>query len=138
MVLPLASNRDGGVVAVQPLGGEHMVVDQGHQRRQVGGTRADPVGDGRDAQPDALKGISLTLAVQRQVLAELGWQGRRTASTASRFDPARPRAMGWKGAGGWVTVSQLRHENRSRTVWMTFHLIGSTSSAPGVSSPRFG
>src|SRR3954467_5781723 len=43
--------------------------------------------------------------------------------------------MGWKGAGGWVTVSQERQENRSRTVWMTFHLIGSTSSVSVMSSP---
>src|SRR3954469_19484302 len=54
---------------------------------------------------------------------------------ASRFGPARPRAMGWKGAGGWLTVSQARHENRSRTVWITFHLIGSTSSVSVMSSP---
>ena len=54
---------------------------------------------------------------------------------ASRLGPARPRAMGWNGAGGWVTVSQLRHENRSRTVWITFHLMGSISSVSVVSSP---
>src|ERR687886_2068865 len=54
---------------------------------------------------------------------------------ASRFGPARPRAIGWKGAGGWVTVSQERQENRSRTVWMTFHRIGSTSSVSVTSSP---
>ena len=65
---------DGGVVAVQPLGGEHVGVDQGHERGQVGGAGADPVGDGRDAELDALQGIGLALAVQRQVLAELGLQ----------------------------------------------------------------
>src|SRR5215203_4659478 len=54
---------------------------------------------------------------------------------ASRFGPARPRATGWKGAGGWVTVSQERHENRSRAVWITFHLMGSTSSVSVMSSP---
>ncbi len=107
---------DGGVVAVQPLGGEHVGVDQHHERGQVGGAGADPVGERRDAEFDTLEGIGLALAVQRLVLAELGLQGRRTGSTASRFGPARPRAMGWNGAGGWVTVSQERHENRSRTV----------------------
>jgi hypothetical protein len=39
---------------------------------------------------------------------------------ASRFGPARPRAIGWNGAGGWVIVSQARHTNFSRTVWITF------------------
>ena len=29
-----------------------------------------------------------------------------------------------EGAGGWVMVSQERQENRSRTVWMTFHCRG--------------
>ena len=43
--------------------------------------------------------------------------------------------MGWNGAGGWVTLSQERQENLSRTVWMTFHLIGSTSSVSVMSSP---
>ena len=43
--------------------------------------------------------------------------------------------MGWNGAGGWVMVSQARHENRSRTVWMTFHLIGSASKVSVMSSP---
>jgi hypothetical protein len=27
---------------------------------------------------------------------------------ASRFGPARPRAIGWNGAGGWVIASQDR------------------------------
>jgi hypothetical protein len=43
--------------------------------------------------------------------------------------------MGWNGAGGWVMVSQVRQENRSRTVWMTFHLIGSISKVSVMSSP---
>jgi hypothetical protein len=38
---------------------------------------------------------------------------------ASSSGPARPLAIGWKGAGGWVIVSQDRQLNFSRTVWMT-------------------
>src|SRR3954469_13247112 len=49
-----------------------MLVDQGIERGEVGGAGANPVGDGRDAELDALKAIGLALAVQRQVLAELG------------------------------------------------------------------
>jgi hypothetical protein len=54
---------------------------------------------------------------------------------ASRFGPAKPRGVTWKGAGGCVTVSQLRHENFSHTVWITFHCRGMTSSVSVMSSP---
>jgi hypothetical protein len=40
---------------------------------------------------------------------------------ARRFGPAKPRGVKWNGAGGCVIVSQSRHENLSRTVWITFH-----------------
>ncbi len=43
--------------------------------------------------------------------------------------------MEWRG--GWVIFSQLRHENRSRTVWITFHWRGITSSVSVMSSPSF-
>ncbi len=56
---------------------------------------------------------------------------------ASRFGPTKPRGVTWKGAGGCVIVSQLRHENFSRTVWITFHCRGMTSSVSVISSPSF-
>src|SRR5271155_4814044 len=56
---------------------------------------------------------------------------------ASRLGPAKPRGVVWKGAGGWVIVSQSRHENFSRTVWITFHWRGTTSSVSVTSSPSF-
>jgi hypothetical protein len=37
---------------------------------------------------------------------------------ASRFGPAQPRGVGWKGAGGWLILSQARQVNFSRTVWI--------------------
>jgi hypothetical protein len=40
-------------------------------------------------------------------------------TVASRAGPARPRAIGRTGAGGWEIVSQDRQENFSRTVWIT-------------------
>ena len=70
--LALGQHGHGGVVAVQPLGGPHMSVDQGIERGEVGGAGADPVGDGGDAELEALKGIGLALAVQWLVLAEFG------------------------------------------------------------------
>jgi hypothetical protein len=35
--------------------------------------------------------------------------------------PARPRAIGCEGAGGWAIASQARQTNFSRTYWITFH-----------------
>ena len=54
---------------------------------------------------------------------------------AKRLGPAQPRAVTWKGAGGWVTVWQSRQLNRSRTVAITFHWRGTTSSVSVTSSP---
>ena len=54
---------------------------------------------------------------------------------ASRFGPAKPRGVTWNGAGGCVIFSQSRHENFSRTVWITFHRRGMTSSVSVMSSP---
>ena len=45
--------------------------------------------------------------------------------------------MAWNGAGGCVIVSQSRQEKRSRTVWITFHWRGTTSSVSVTSSPSF-
>ena len=56
---------------------------------------------------------------------------------AKRLRPAKPRGVTWKGAGGWVIVSQSRHENFSRTVWIIFHWRGMTSSVSVISSPSF-
>ena len=54
---------------------------------------------------------------------------------ASRLGPAQPRGVGWNGAGGWLIFSQSRHVNFSRTVWITFHWRGMTSSVSVTSSP---
>ncbi len=56
---------------------------------------------------------------------------------ASRFGPAQPRGTAWKGAGAWVMLSQARQEKRSRTVWITVHWRGTTSSVSVTSSPIF-
>jgi hypothetical protein len=54
---------------------------------------------------------------------------------ASRFGPAKPRGVTWKGAGGCVIVSQSRQLKRSRTVSITFQRRGITSSVSVTSSP---
>jgi hypothetical protein len=50
------------------------------------------------------------------------------------FAPARPRAIGCDGAGGWLIASQARQENFSRTCWITFHRLGTSSSVSVTSS----
>ena len=47
---------------------------------------------------------------------------------AIRLGPAHPRGMVWNGAGGWLIFSQALQVNFSRTVWITFHWRGMTSS----------
>ena len=43
--------------------------------------------------------------------------------------------MTWNGAGGWVIFSHDRQVNFSRTVWITFHCRGMTSSVSVMVSP---
>src|SRR3954465_3817901 len=61
-------------------------------------------------------------------LAQAGGRGGNGAG-------GRARGMVWSGAGGWVIVSQLRQENRSRTVWITFHWRGMLSNVSVIVSP---
>src|SRR3546814_12427119 len=56
---------------------------------------------------------------------------------ARKLGPAQPRGTTWNGAGGWVTASQSRQENFSRTVWTTFQWRGITSSVSVTYSPSF-
>jgi len=56
---------------------------------------------------------------------------------ANRLGPAKPRGVTWNGAGGCVIVWHSRHENFSRTVWITCHCRGITSSVSVMSSPSF-
>ena len=63
------------------------------------------------------------------------WANFASRMVASSSGPARPRAMGWNGAGGWVMVSHARHTNFSRTVWTTFQCRGTSSRVSVTSSP---
>ena len=57
------------------------------------------------------------------------------AISASSTGPAWPRAIGCEGARGCVIASHDRHENFSRTCWMTYQLAGIRSSDSVMSSP---
>ena len=63
------------------------------------------------------------------------WSNLASRMVASSSGPARPRAMGWNGAGGWLMVSHARQAMRSRTVWTTFQCRGTTSRVSVTSSP---
>jgi hypothetical protein len=65
------------------------------------------------------------------------WPNFSNRIMASRLGPAKPRGVTWNGAGGWVIASHARQENFSRTVWITFHRRGITSSVSVISSPSF-
>ena len=116
--LALRQDRHRGVVAMQPLGRQHMGFDQCKSGCKTG-AGANLVGQRRDAEIDPLAGIALALPVQRLMLPELLEQDR-----GQKLGPVKPRGVTWNGAGGCVIVSQFRHENFSRTVWITFHCRG--------------
>jgi len=69
--LVLGQDRHGRVIAVQPLGRQHMAFDQRIKRLQRRRAGADLVGQRRHAQIDAFPPIALALPVQRLMLAEL-------------------------------------------------------------------
>src|SRR5580704_14090732 len=104
----------------------HRFVERLEDRR----ARADLVGQRRQVELDAFAGIALALAVERLMLAVLLKQDHR-----QQVGAAQPRATTWNGAGGWPMLSQARQVNFSRTVWITFHCRGTTSSVSVTSSP---
>ena len=69
--LALGQDRHGRVVAMQPLGSQDVALNERMQRLQHRRAGADLVGQRRHAQIDAFATISLALAVERLMLAEL-------------------------------------------------------------------
>jgi Mg-chelatase subunit ChlD len=79
------------------LGGEDVAADRQDQRHGGRGRGADPVGQGRDVDLDALAGIDRALPVQRQVVPVLGDQHQRQqvgAGTAAGDRVGRCRRLG--------------------------------------------
>ena len=75
--LARGQHRHGGVVGMDALGREDVGTDGFDQRHQRCRAGADPVGQRRDAELDALARIGRALAVERQVQAVLGEQHMR-------------------------------------------------------------
>ena len=104
--------RHGGVVTMQPLGGQNMGTDQVMDRLQGRRAGSDLIGQCGETESDAFPGVALSLAVQWLMLAEL--QQDRRQQVRSCPSPH----VAWKGAGGWLIFSQSRQVNFSRTVWI--------------------
>ena len=70
-------HRHRGVVAMQALGGQHMIRDQVVQRLQRHRARTHLVGQRRQAEIDAFARVAVALSVERLVLAVLLEQDHR-------------------------------------------------------------
>jgi hypothetical protein len=111
-------------------GGEYMGADRLDQRHQRRRRRADPVSKRRHVELEALAGIDLALAVERQMQAILAEQDvcqKARSGTAARDRMQRREQLGDR--------SRDRHENFSRTCWITFHWRGINSNVSVMSSP---
>ena len=61
----LRQDRHGGVVAVQPPGGQDMRLNSPEERRQHRAATTHLVGQGRQAERYARPGVAFGLAIQR-------------------------------------------------------------------------
>ena len=110
----LRQHRHGRVVAVEAPAGKTCAADQLDERRQRGAAGADPVGQRRDLQLDALAGIDLALPVQRLMLAELGIEDHRQQVRAGpaagdRVEGRRRLGDRLAGAAGKLLPHGLDH-----------------------------
>jgi len=117
---------------VDPFRRQHVTPDRLHDRGERHRAGADTVGQRRSVDRNSLAGEGVALPVQRFS----GWWSMNfdTSTLASRFGPAKPRGIGWDGAGVSVTPSQSRHVIFSSTCSMIFHRRGSHSSERDTTS----
>src|SRR6516225_7775593 len=115
--LAIRQDADGCVIDMKALGSEHMAFDQVEERHDGEGPVADLVGQRRQRQVDPLALEARTLAVERDMHAELVEQDRRQQLWA---DEAARRGME-RCRRGWLIFSQSRQVNFSRTVTMTLN-----------------
>jgi hypothetical protein len=95
--LAFGEDRNRRVVAVQPIGGQDMALDQRVEGSQGDGAGADLIGERRQAQIDPFASIAFALPVQRLMLAELLEQDHRQkvrSGKAARRDMERRRRLG--------------------------------------------
>ncbi len=97
-------HQHGGIVDVQAFRGMSVLFDRIAERHQTCRRGANPIGHGGDIEFDALAGEESSLCRLRGRCAPY-FPDRISASSCG---PARPRAIGWDGAGGCAIASQLR------------------------------
>lgn len=117
-------DRNRRVVGMDPRASADVHLDCVDERLQGGGDRAHPVGERRDS-------IGTPSRPKRSLCRGSGRcsPNFKKATSARRFASARPRLIGWTGAGGRVIVSHDRQENFSRTCWMTNQRGGTRSAS---------
>ena len=118
---------------MQPSRRHDVGLDEPEQRLEHPGAGAHLIGQRRQAERHAFTGVALGLPVQWLVLPVLLEQhhGEQVRSRPA----ARDGVEGAPAPG--VMLSQARQEKRSRTVWITVQLRGTTSSVSVTSSPIF-
>ncbi len=80
--LAAGQHRHGGIIAMQPRGGEDMRLDTLKDRRQHRAAGANLVGQRRQAERHAFLGVAFSLPIKRLVLSELfEHQNRQQAGT---------------------------------------------------------
>jgi hypothetical protein len=99
---------------MQPLGRHHMQADQLAQWRERRGAGADPVRQGGDVEGDPLAREGLALAVQGQVLTELGLDDHRQQvgsrpATCDRVEGGRRLADRLAGPAAERLAHRLDH-----------------------------
>ena len=73
---------------MQLLGAQHIARQGIEQRLQQCAAGTHPAGHGRTIDLDAISGINLALAIERKVIAVLGYQhmGQKTGTGQTPFD----------------------------------------------------
>ena len=111
---------------------QNMGLDELVDRHQRMGSCPDLIGKGREAERHAFAGKPLGLAVEGLALSILLEQEH-----GEEAGPGPSAGHHMEDAGASAIFSQSRHENFSRTVWITFQERGMTSNVSVTSSPSF-
>lgn len=114
LALAWFQHRDGRVVTMKAVGGEHMLAKLHQQRLQQCAGLADPVGHGRTTEINTFPGVNLGLAIERQVVAIFGDQdmGDEARSRLAALDGQR-RHLGLD-----LRIAALAGEARLETVFV--------------------
>jgi hypothetical protein len=97
--LALGQDWHGSVVAMEPLGGQHMRFDQGMQRGKRRRAGSDLVRQRRHAEVDAFSGEAVALPVQRLVLSEFVEQDHRQQVRPGKATRRHMERRRWLGDG---------------------------------------